>query len=577
MKTTFLKRFLLYLLSIQVGTCIAQSSAIFNYYLNNTSAPLIIVFRGEPNLLPAQSIKTKVEKTKYVYTEVNRNHQKSLNEFLKSYPVEEYKSYPIANSIVTELTYIQFQKIINHPLVYNIILDEPQMRLELVDYSPEISLMERSIQTTWGIKDCKADSVWQKGYTGKGIVIGGQDTGYNNNLRPLKKSYRGYINDTLSIHEYNWHDAIREKNDLNTNDENPCGFDSKVPCDDDNHGTHTMGTMVGRDTNEIIGVAPDASWIGCRNMDRGWGKPSSYIECFSWFLTPTDFNNANPKPELAPDVINNSWGCPTKEGCNNDNWEVMRRVIVALKAAGIFVVVSAGNSGPNCNTVNDPAAFFKESFSIGAHASTGLIAGFSSRGTSTYDTTLIKPDITAPGVGVRSILKNGVYANASGTSMAGPHVAGVVALILSAAPSLKGHVEVVENILRQSATPATGDKICNDVDTLALPNNTFGYGKLDAIKALKLALDYQSTNIEIKEEGKLEIYPNPASNYIIIKNLEAVEYEYTFYDYSGKVVDNGKNKENILYINNKLSRGFYLLRIIQRNKIYSNKILISDF
>jgi subtilisin family serine protease len=337
-----------------------------------------------------------------------------------------------------------------------------------------------------------------------------------------------------------------------------------------------MGTMVGRDTNEIIGVAPDASWIGCRNMDRGWGKPSTYIECFEWFLAPTDLNNANPKLELAPDVINNSWGCPTQEGCNQGNWEVMRRVIVTLKAAGIFVVVSAGNIGPNCNTVNAPAAFFKESFTIGAHASSGLIAGFSSRGTSTFDTTLVKPDITAPGVGVRSILRNGTYSNASGTSMAGPHVAGVVALILSAAPSLKGQVEVVENILRQSARPTKGDKICNAVDTLAIPNNTFGFGKLDAMRALKLALEYKSTAIESTEADILDVYPNPVSEYLWLKGIAEEEYEYVFYDYSGKVVNKGESKENLLYLDEKMLSGLYTLRVVQGKKIYTNKVWVSQ-
>jgi serine protease AprX len=565
---------LLYFVVLFSVSISAQSHEIERYYASNNVAPLLIVFHGEPHLSFAKNLKTKVEKTKYVFTEINRYHHKILQEFLTSNPSLHYKSYPIANSIVAEINYNQYLSIKDHTLIHSIVLDESQPRLEVIEFRQEINSGGRSLPTTWGIKDSKADSVWQQGYLGKGIVIGGQDTGYNAELGPIKKTYRGYINDTLSNHNYHWHDAIREKNDLNTTDENPCGFDVKKPCDDNNHGTHTMGTMVGRDTNEIIGVAPEASWIGCRNMDRGWGKPSTYIECFEWFLAPTDLNNLNPKPELAPDVINNSWGCPTEEGCNQSNWEVMRRVLVTLKAAGIFVVVSAGNSGPNCNTVNAPAAFFKESFSIGAHASSGLIAGFSSRGTSIFDSTLVKPDITAPGVGVRSILRNGSYSNASGTSMAGPHVAGVVALILSAAPSLKGQVEIVENILRESARPTKGDKICNDVDTLAIPNNTFGFGKLDAMRALKLALDYQTTDVENKDDNLLEVYPNPVSDYVLLKGLGEGEYEYIFYDYTGKAVEKGHSKELILYLTENIFNGLYLLKISQGRQIYTRKVLI---
>ncbi|HMP30021.1 MAG TPA: S8 family serine peptidase, partial [Saprospiraceae bacterium] len=347
-------------------TCIGQVHKIEQFYTKHSKAPLLITFKDQANLSLSAKLKTKEEKTKFVYEQVIRQHQESLSRFLNSFQINQFTSFPVANSIVVDLNQMQYFQIKKHPLVLSIILDVAEPRLEAVSYRNEITPNQRSLPTTWGIKDCKADSVWMAGYTGKGVVIGGQDTGYNNDLTPLRRSYRGYINDSMVTHHYHWHDAIREQNVLNSNDNNPCGFDTKMPCDDNNHGTHTMGTMVGSDTSEIIGVAPDAQWIGCRNMDRGWGKPSSYIECFEWFLAPTDLNNQNPKPELAPDVINNSWGCPEKEGCNDTNWEVMRRVVVALKAAGIFVVVSAGNSGPNCNTVSDPAAFFKESFTVGA-------------------------------------------------------------------------------------------------------------------------------------------------------------------------------------------------------------------
>merc|ERR1712127_902407 len=100
--------------------------------------------------------------------------------------------------------------------------------------------------------------------------------------------------------------------------------------------------MVGEDNDNQIGVAPGAKWIACRNMERGNGTPATYIECFEWFMAPTDLNNENPDVSKAPHVIANSWSCPTSEGCDSTNWHVMEAVVQNLKASGVVVVVSAG-------------------------------------------------------------------------------------------------------------------------------------------------------------------------------------------------------------------------------------------
>ena len=69
-----------------------------------------------------------------------------------------------------------------------------------------------------------------------------------------------------------------------------------------------MGTMVGDDGGaNQVGMAPDAKWIGCRNMDVGNGTPATYSECFQFFLAPTDLTGANPNPALAPHAINRNW------------------------------------------------------------------------------------------------------------------------------------------------------------------------------------------------------------------------------------------------------------------------------
>src|SRR5690606_12774389 len=154
-----------------------------------------------------------------------------------------------------------------------------------------------------------AAKVWEElKVRGEGIVIAGQDTGYEWDHPALKHQYRGNLGRAVN-HNYNWHDAIHAPIQRAGN---KCGYDLAATCDDNDHGTHTMGTMVGNDGGENqIGVAPAAKWIGCRNMDAGVGTPQTYIECFEYFLAPYPYG-ANAMmagdPTKAPHVINNSWG-----------------------------------------------------------------------------------------------------------------------------------------------------------------------------------------------------------------------------------------------------------------------------
>jgi Subtilisin-like serine proteases len=162
----------------------------------------------------------------------------------------------------------------------------------------------------------------------------------------LKPHYRGW-DGSVADHDYNWHDSIH--NSVS----NPCGNDSTFPCDDFFHGSHTTGTAIGDDgMGNQIGMAPGAKWIGCRNMDVGNGTPARYIECMQWFLAPTRIGGGDPDPTKAPDITINSWGCPASEGCSFDT---LQAAVEAQRAAGIQMVVAAGNSGSACSTVTDPA------------------------------------------------------------------------------------------------------------------------------------------------------------------------------------------------------------------------------
>jgi hypothetical protein len=215
-----------------------------------------------------------------------------------------------------------------------------------------------------------------------------------------------------------------------------------------------------------------------------------YVQCFQFALAPTDVNGNNPDPLKGADITSNSWGCDP--GFGEPGCEVPGALITVtqvLRDAGVMVVASAGNSGPSCSTVLHAPATLDQSFSIGATDSSDNIATFSSRGPSTL-TGKLKPDVVAPGVGVRSATFDSTtsYGFKSGTSMAAPHVAGVVALLWSAAPWLRGDVPATEAILRATAKPMPAAQTCGGVAGSQVPNNVYGYGMIDAQAAVSMAL-----------------------------------------------------------------------------------------
>ena len=333
----------------------------------------------------------------------------------------------------------------------------------------------------WGVSKIHAPQVWAFGDTGQGVVIGGEDTGYQWDHPALKTHYRGW-NGTSANHNYNWHDAIHD-----SPYSAPCVNNSPTPCDGMGHGTHTMGTMIGDDgAGNQIGVAPGAEWIGCRNMDKnGTGTPARYIECMQWMLAPTDLSGSNPNPDLAPDIVSNSWYCAVSEGCTIGN--EIETAVSNLAAAGIFYAAAAGNNGSSgCVSIAGPPATYDASFVVGATGSTDALAGFSSRGPVTGNAK-IRPDIVAPGVNIYSSIPTNGYTTMQGTSMATPHVAGAAALLMSAFPALKGKPTEVASLLRETAIQAgVTDPVpetCGGIASTIWPNYALGYGRVDALAA----------------------------------------------------------------------------------------------
>ena len=335
----------------------------------------------------------------------------------------------------------------------------------------------------WNLNWVSAPAVWALGATGQNMVYANADTGVQWNHPALQTHYRGW-NGTSANHNYSWWDAIHSDIDGNGN---PCGFNLSVPCDDQGHGTHTTGTGVGDDgAGNQIGVAPGAKWIGCRNMDAGVGRPSTYIECMQFFLAPTDLNGNNPDPSKRPDVVGNSYGCPTSELCAANS---LLTAMNSLRAAGIFMAVSAGNEGSSCATISDPPGLYDSAITVGATGfQTDLIASYSSRGPISADGSgRRKPDLVAPGSSVRSAYPTNSYASLSGTSMASPHVAGAVALLWSAFPNLRGNVDHTEFILTQTAVHLTSNQGCGGDGPSQVPNNVYGYGRINLLAAYNYA------------------------------------------------------------------------------------------
>jgi serine protease AprX len=459
-------------------------------------ASFLVVMREQADLSGAEAFAGKAEKGRFVFEALSAQAEASqapLRARLEAAGVS-FRSFYLVNMIEVEG---------NRPLAEELaargdvssVAPNPQVRLEpepVIEQQPGVSpdasrlAPAAALTVEPNITRVGAPDVWARGFTGQGIVVGMADTGVAWNHPALKSHYRGF-DGTVATHDYNWHDAIHDAT------ANPCGSNAPEPCDDQGHGTSTASLVVGDDgAGNQVGMAPGARFISCRNMDQTVGTVARYTECFQFFLAPTDHNGQNPRPDLAAHVINNSWGCPSPsrpqgEDCTDPN--ILKSVVENVRAAGIVVVVSAGNDGPACSTILDPPAFYDAAFSIGATTISDTIASFSSRGPITADgSNRLKPDICAPGVNLRvASPPSGYQSNFSGTSGSAPHVTGAVALLWSAVPQLIGQVAATTSLLERTAVPLTSTEDCGGFPGSVVPNSVFGWGRLNVAAAVNSA------------------------------------------------------------------------------------------
>lgn len=375
----------------------------------------------------------------------------------KNGKAKDIHSFYIVNGLAVTATKDVMEKIAMLPEVASI---DPNETRAVIDDTQTAEPANTTEAVEWGVDQIGAPAVWDQGIDGAGIVVATIDTGVQWDHPALKEQYRGFNNGEVN-HEYNWFDPVNG---------------SSTPIDPEGHGTHVTGTMTGAESNDAnqVGVAPGAKWIAANAFGPAGGQDIHLLAAGEWILAPTDANG-NPNPAMAPDIVNNSWG----GGPGLDEW--YRPMVQAWRASEIVPVFAAGNTragnpgGPG--SVAAPGNY-PESFAVGATDVNQNLATFSLQGPSPYGTQ--KPDVSAPGVSIRSSLPGGAYGNYNGTSMAAPHVAGAAALILQANSGLS--IDDVEDLLMDTATPRTNDQYPT------APNNGFGDGIINVFDAVSAVI-----------------------------------------------------------------------------------------
>jgi len=363
------------------------------------------------------------------------------------------KRFWLINAIAVHATPAEIAELDADPGVERVDADVPvridQTASQVVDSFPDPG------EGNWGLAAIRAPEVWRAtGLTGQGVVVGSIDTGVNAAHRELAGKVAG------------WRDFVNNR---------------PAPYDDNGHGTHTIGTMIGGSQGgAAVGVAPGARVIVAKAIGAsGVGPGSALIAAAQWMTDP----DGDPATADQPVAVNNSWSAEDA----NDPW--FRSIIRRWVELGITPVFAAGNTGPDASTVGSPAGY-PEVLAVGAVNEKDGVASFSSRGPVHWlnldgsgpasGTVITKPDVSAPGVNITSSTGDG-YLAFSGTSMASPHVAGVIALMAQANPQARG--AAAAEIIRSSAVDLGAPG----------PDQRSGSGRLDAVRAVQAVLGPANT------------------------------------------------------------------------------------
>lgn len=421
-----------------------------------------VVLRDRADLSGAAALPSKAARGEFVYNTLTRHADRAQAGIrgLLDRRGARYESYWITNALLVSGDADLRAELRSRPEVERI---EPESR-PVQPPAPVLGTRARSAGSTpaeaaveWNIARVGADRVWREtGVRGEGIVVAAIDSGAQVDHPALSASYRGRYSHGAVNHDYHFLDL-----------ESAC----EEGCDRGFHGTHVMGVMAGRRADgPQIGVAPQARWIAAAALSE-----DKRLAAAQWMIAPTDGAGENPRFDLAPDVVNNSW----TSGDENYFSGVARAWI----AAGIFPVFAAGNSGAggSCSTTAWPASL-ADAYAVGNTTRQDEIFGDSSRGPGLNG--LTKPDIAAPGTGIMSSYgPTQDYFELTGTSQAAPHVAAAVALLWSGVPELQGDVAATRRLLDASARDIDDTSCGGTTDD----NNAGGEGLLDIPALIRAA------------------------------------------------------------------------------------------
>ncbi|MGM0827659.1 MAG: S8 family serine peptidase [Bacillota bacterium] len=420
--------------------------------------------REEAKKVKATRYQEKIRVRSTVVSELQTNAEQTqyrIKNFIRQKKAEgilkDDQSYYIVNAVSFSSTKEVLQEIAAFPEVNYIYLNERHALPK-----PKTSGVQKSTnELPWNLEKIQAKKAWEKGLDGSGVVIATFDTGVDVNHSSLKNQYRGLHADGTFTHTFNWLDLVG---------------DSPGPVDSFGHGTHVTGTMVGYDpeTGMRTGVAPGARWIAVRAFSEDGALDTDLLKGGEWLLAPRD-EKGTPHPEMAPDIINNSWGSSS----TLNEW--FRSVVKAWVAADITPVFAAGNHNSLMTPVGPGSivnpANYPETIAVGSTDLANRISWFSLRGPSPYGGSELKPDLVAPGEEILSTLPNNEYGLSDGTSMAAPHVSGAIAILKQMQPNMP--IDKLKETLYAGLIPLSDSKYPSS------PNDAYGRGILDLTGIVK--------------------------------------------------------------------------------------------